>query len=110
MLPAAIRTVLSVGLLAFIPALATAQAFPAKPIRLIVGFAAGGGTDTIARIISKKLADSWPHPLLVENRPGADGAIATDLVAKSPADGYTLVMVSNAHTTRRSCATLPTTR
>lgn len=74
------------------------QAYPAKPVRLIVGFAAGGGTDTIARVISKKLAETWPHALVVENRPGADGAIATELVAKSPPDGYSLVMVSNAHT------------
>lgn len=77
---------------------ARAQTFPAKPVRLIVGFAPGGGTDTIARIIGKKLTDAWPHALVVENRPGADGAIATELVAKSPPDGYTLVMVSNAHT------------
>ncbi len=77
---------------------ARAQTFPAKSVRLIVGFAAGGGTDTIARVIGKKLADAWPHALVVENRPGADGSIATELVAKSPPDGYTLVMVSNAFT------------
>ncbi|HTE15862.1 MAG TPA: tripartite tricarboxylate transporter substrate binding protein [Burkholderiales bacterium] len=69
-----------------------------KPVRLIVGFAAGGGTDTIARLISRKLADAWPAPLVVENRAGADGAIASEIVAKSPADGYTLVMITNAHT------------
>ncbi len=89
---------------ALLPALLTgaapavAQTYPAKPVRLIVGFAPGGGTDTLARVISRKLADTWPHALVVENRPGADGAIATELVAKSPPDGYTLVMVSNAHT------------
>ncbi len=77
---------------------AAAQTYPAKSVRLVVGFAAGGGTDTIARVIGKKLADVWPHALVVENRPGADGSIATELVAKSPPDGYTLVMVSNAHT------------
>ena len=77
---------------------ARAQTFPAKSVRLVVGFAVGGGTDTIARVIGKKLGDTWPHALVVENRPGADGAIATELVAKSPPDGYTLVMVSNAHT------------
>jgi tripartite-type tricarboxylate transporter receptor subunit TctC len=76
----------------------SAQTYPVKPVRLIVGFAAGGGTDTLARVVSKKLADTWPQPLVVENRPGADGAIATELVAKSPPDGYTVVMVSNAHT------------
>ena len=77
---------------------AQVQVFPSKPVRLIVGFAAGGGTDTIARVISKKLADTWAAPLVVENRAGADGSIATEIVAKSPADGYTLVMITNAHT------------
>jgi len=77
---------------------AGAQTFPTKPVRLVVGFAAGGGTDTIARVIGKKLADTWPHALVVENRPGADGSIATELVAKASPDGYTLVMVSNAFT------------
>ena len=74
------------------------QAYPAKPVRIVIGFVPGGGTDTIARVISKKLADTWPQPLVVENRPGADGSIATEIVAKSPADGYTLVMITNAHT------------
>ena len=77
---------------------AQAQGFPNKPVRLVVGFATGGGTDTLARVLSRKLADTWPQSLVVENRPGADGSIATEIVAKSPADGYTLVMVSNAHT------------
>lgn len=77
---------------------AGAQTFPAKPVRLVVGFAAGGGTDTISRVIGKKLAETWPHALVVENRPGADGSIATEIVANSPPDGYTLVMVSNAFT------------
>ncbi len=77
---------------------ASAQGYPAKPVRMIVGFAPGGGTDIMARVIGKKLADAWPHALVVENRPGADGSIATELVAKATPDGYTLVMVSNAHT------------
>ena len=74
------------------------QAYPAKPVRMVVGFGTGGGTDTLSRVLSRKLADIWPQPLVVENRPGADGSIATEIVAKSAADGYTLVMVSNAHT------------
>ena len=77
---------------------ANAQTYPAKSVRLVVGFGTGGGTDTLARVLSRKLADTWPQALVVENRPGADGSIATEIVAKSPADGYTLVMVSNAHT------------
>jgi tripartite-type tricarboxylate transporter receptor subunit TctC len=75
-----------------------AQGYPAKPVRIIVGFAAGGGTDVLARLVSRKLADSWPHALVVENRPGADGSIATEIVSKAPADGYTLTMITNAHT------------
>ena len=77
---------------------AHAQTYPAKSVRLVVGFGTGGGTDTLSRVLSRKLADTWPQSLVVENRPGADGSIATEIVAKSPADGYTLVMVSNAHT------------
>ncbi len=78
---------------------ATAQTaqYPAKPVRMIVGFAAGGGTDVLARLVSRKLADTWPAPLVIENRPGADGGIATEILAKSPPDGYTLVMITNAH-------------
>ncbi len=75
-----------------------AQSYPAKSVRLVVGFGTGGGTDTLSRVLSRKLADTWPQSLVVENRPGADGSIATEIVAKAPADGYTLVMVSNAHT------------
>jgi tripartite-type tricarboxylate transporter receptor subunit TctC len=77
---------------------AHAQAYPGKPVRMVVGFGSGGGTDTLARVLSRKLPEIWSQPLVVENRPGADGSIATEIVAKSPADGYTLVMVSNAHT------------
>ncbi len=77
---------------------AQAQTYPAKPVRMVVGFATGGGTDTLARVLSRRLADTWPHALVVENRPGADGSIATEIVAKSPPDGYTLVMITNAHT------------
>ena len=77
---------------------AQAQNYPAKPVRLIVGFAAGGGTDVLARLVSRKLADVWPQALVVENRPGADGSIASEIVAKSAPDGYTLTMITNAHT------------
>ncbi len=80
------------------PSTGSGQAYPAKPVRMVVGFGTGGGTDTLARVLSRKLAELWPQPLVVENRPGADGSIATEIVAKSAADGYTLVMVSNAHT------------
>lgn len=76
---------------------AQAQAYPSKPVRMVVGFAAGGGTDILARLIGRRLADTWTAPMVIENRAGADGSIATELVAKSPADGYSLVMITNAH-------------
>ena len=75
-----------------------AQNYPNKPVRLVVGFSVGGGTDTIARSVSKKLSEMWSQSVVVENKAGADGSIATEMIAKSPPDGYTLVMISNAHT------------
>ena len=63
-----------------------------------MGFAAGGGTDVLSRLVSRKLVDVWPHALVVEGRPGADGSIATEILAKSAPDGYTLNMITNAHT------------
>lgn len=66
--------------------------YPNKPIRIVVPFAVAGIADTFARAIALKLADTWGQPVVVENRTGAGGNIGADLVAKSPADGYTLVM------------------
>jgi tripartite-type tricarboxylate transporter receptor subunit TctC len=69
-----------------------AQTLPAGPVRIIVGFAPGGGTDLLARVIGQKLADMWKTQVLVENRAGASGTIAADYVSKQPADGNTLLM------------------
>ena len=69
-----------------------AQTFPNKPIRLIVGFAPGGGTDIVARALGPKIGEILGQPVIIENRSGAAGTIAADYVAKSPADGYTLLM------------------
>ena len=71
---------------------AAAQAYPSKPVKLIVGFAPGGGTDLVGRAIASKLADAMGQPFVVENKPGASGTLSADLVAKSPADGYTLLV------------------
>src|SRR3954471_1253866 len=71
---------------------AVAQQYPAKPIRMVVGFAPGGGTDIVSRIIGAKMTESWGQPVLVDNRAGATGTIGADIVAKAPPDGYTLVM------------------
>ena len=71
---------------------ASAQAYPAKPLRLIVAYAAGGGTDIVGRVFAQKLGDGLGRQVIVDNRPGAAGNIATELAIKSPADGYTLLM------------------
>src|SRR5262249_61107563 len=71
-----------------------AQTYPDRPIKMVVGFSAGGGTDVVARIVAQKLSEGLGQTVLVENRPGASGMIAADAVMKSPADGYTLMMGS----------------
>jgi tripartite-type tricarboxylate transporter receptor subunit TctC len=70
---------------------ANAQAWPSKPIRLIVGFAPGGGTDYVARTIAPRLSEALGQPIIVENKPGASAMLGNELVAKSAPDGYTLV-------------------
>jgi tripartite-type tricarboxylate transporter receptor subunit TctC len=71
---------------------AAAQAYPAKPIRMLVGFSPGGAPDIIARMLGAKMQDGLGQAIVIENRPGASGNIAADTLAKSPADGYTLLM------------------
>ena len=73
---------------------AFAQSYPMKPVRVIVGFAAGGPTDVIARIVSQKLSDSLHQQFVVENLPGAGGNLASGQVARAPADGYTIMVIS----------------
>src|SRR3954466_10278738 len=81
-------------LLAFLVGNAHAQTYPAKPVRMVVGFAAGGPTDVIARFIAQDMTESMGQPVLVENRPGANAIIATEHVARSAPDGYTLLFSS----------------
>lgn len=76
---------------------ALAQQYPTKPIRLLVGFAAGGPSDVAARTIAQKLTEKWGQQVIVDIRPGAGGNIATEIAAKAPADGYTLIEPAFAH-------------
>ena len=77
--------------------IAHAQNYPAKPVRIVVGFAAGGPTDVVGRLLSQKLTEKWGQPVVVEPRTGAGGNIAAEFVARSPADGYTLLVPAFAH-------------
>ena len=77
------------------PVLALSQNFPTKPVRLMVGANAGGGTDIIARMLSEKMTDGLKGTFVVENKPGASNTIAADLTAKAPADGHTLLVATN---------------
>lgn len=87
------RTLLIASLAALaVPSAATAQAWPTKPIRLLVGFAAGGGTDIVARALAPRMSELLGQQVVVENRAGAAGTIAADAVAKSAPDGHTLLM------------------
>jgi tripartite-type tricarboxylate transporter receptor subunit TctC len=85
----------ALGLIAATPTEVRSQEYPSRPIRLIVPFPAGGATDIVARTIATKLQESWKTPVLVENRTGAAGIVGTEIVLKSPADGYTLLMGTN---------------
>ena len=92
------RIATAIGALALVLATATSAAdapYPAKPVRILVGANAGGGTDVIARMLAEKFADDLKQPFVVENRPGASNTIAADLTAKAPADGYTLLVATN---------------
>ncbi|MDH4181274.1 MAG: tripartite tricarboxylate transporter substrate binding protein [Betaproteobacteria bacterium] len=78
--------------LAGLPLPAAAQGFPAKPVKLVVPFPPGGSLDNVGRLLAQKLTEAWGQQVVVENRPGAGGNVGADAVAKSPADGYTVVM------------------
>ncbi|MFM8546026.1 MAG: Bug family tripartite tricarboxylate transporter substrate binding protein [Betaproteobacteria bacterium] len=92
-----IRQLVVLGLL-FVSGVGTAQEWPARPVRVIVGYAPGGGHDFAARLVASRLADALKQPFVVENRPGASGTIATELVSKSAPDGTTLLVASPAET------------
>ena len=76
---------------------AGAQQYPTKPIRFVVPYAPGGNTDVLARLIGQRLADTFPHPVIVDNRPGIDGVVGINVVTRAAPDGYTILMVSSSH-------------
>ena len=96
------KTIATLGLLAVAGVFAhgadAAEAFPARPVRMIVPYAAGGGADIVGRAIAQKLGDLWNQQVVIDNRPGAGGNIGTEIAARAPADGYTLLLVGPNHT------------
>ena len=92
-----IRALICATFMSFAMSTAWAQTYPAKPIRMIVGFAPGGGTDVTARAVVQELSEGLRQRVVIENRPGANGVVGTEIAAKAPADGYTLLMVNSGH-------------
>ena len=87
-----VKKILIASALAIFSSAVTAQNFPAKPVRILVGFGAGGATDIVARTLAQSLTADWKQNVLVENRAGASGMIAAEMTAKAPPDGYTLMI------------------
>ena len=86
------------SLLPSIPRFALAQTYPSRPVRVVVGFAAGGPVDIVARIVGQRLSERLGQTFVIENRPGAAGNLATEAVANSPPDGYTLLLLGASNT------------
>ena len=97
-LVACLLALLSIG----VASVAPAQEYPARPVRIVVPFAAGGPADVYARFLGQRLQEALGQPFIVDNRPGGGSVIGTDIVAKSAPDGYTLLLMSNTHTVNES--------
>src|SRR5512132_3705217 len=98
---------LLVAVLAFV-ALPVAAQYPERPVHIVVPFPAGGPTDVLTRVVAQRLAAQWSQPVVVDNKPGAGGALGAEFVAKSPPDGYTLLMgTSSTHSVGPALQKLP---
>ena len=91
-----LRLAASASALSVLSGTALAQKYPARPVRLVVGFAAGGAADTLARIIGQALTERLGQTFVVENRVGAGGSLAMEMILRTPADGYTMICQFNA--------------
>ena len=91
--------------LGMVAGVAQAQGYPSRPVKIVVPFAAGGPADNYARFMAQRLGEELRQSFVIDNKPGAGSIIGTDLVAKAPADGYTLLMMSNTHTVNESLIT-----
>ena len=89
-------------LMSLLATLASAQEYPSRAVKIVVPFAAGGPADVYARFIAQRLQEAMGPPFVVEDRPGGGSVVGTDIVAKSPPDGYTLLLMSNTHTVNES--------
>jgi tripartite-type tricarboxylate transporter receptor subunit TctC len=96
------KLLLAMAALAAHSAPAAAQSWPNKPVKIVVPFGPGGPADVYARILGQELSEVLKQQFIIDNKPGAGAVIGTDIVAKSPADGYTLLMMSNTHTTNET--------
>ena len=90
------KSIVAIAALATIAPGASAQDYPTRPIRMVVPFGPGTGSDVLGRVLAQKLSTQWDQSVVIDNRPGASGAMGTDLVARSTPDGYTLTLATNA--------------
>ena len=102
-----VQSAVSLGLAAAMASLRAQEKYPAKPIKFVVPFAAGGGGDVVARMLAQRLTERINNPVIVENRTGAGGNIGSDFVLKSPPDGYTLLNMSSTYPIQAAVSKLP---